>query len=82
MWKRLFVYAGKMSMAELSMKTNIKKNNSEQKSMEKNQKIQVVRGIAVIAVVLIHTCPLGMYQVIARQLINFCVSTFLFFPDI
>ena len=60
------------------MKTNIKKNNSEQKSMEKNQKIQVVRGIAVIAVVLIHTCPLGMYQVIARPFINFCVATFLF----
>lgn len=46
--------------------------------MEKNQKIQMIRGLAIFAVVLIHTCPAGMWQVIIRPFINFCVATFIF----
>lgn len=44
----------------------------------RNNKIQVLRGWAIIAVVLIHTCPLGIYQVIFRPFINFAVATFFF----
>lgn len=44
----------------------------------RNQKIQILRGIAIIAVVLIHTCPSGYWQVICRPFINFAVATFLF----
>jgi len=44
----------------------------------KNTKIQVLRGIAIIAVVLIHTCNGGMWQVVCRPFINFAVALFLF----
>lgn len=40
--------------------------------------IQILRAIAIIAVVLIHTCPNGLYQVICRPFINFSVALFLF----
>lgn len=40
--------------------------------------IQILRAIAIIAVVLIHTCPNGMYQVTCRPFINFSVALFLF----
>ena len=43
-----------------------------------NFKIQVIRAIAIIAVVMIHTCPQGMPQVYIRPFINFAVATFLF----
>lgn len=46
--------------------------------MYKNQKIQVLRGIAIIAVILIHTCPKGLPQVYIRPFINFGVGMFLF----
>lgn len=45
---------------------------------EKNLKIQVLRAIAILAVVLIHTSPVGISQVFIRPLINFAVPTFLF----
>ena len=45
---------------------------------EKNQKIQILRAIAIIAVVMIHTCPSGKWQVFIRPFINFAVATFLF----
>lgn len=45
---------------------------------QKNDKIQVLRGLAIIAVVLIHTCPGGMWQVICRPFLNFAVAMFLF----
>lgn len=45
---------------------------------EKNQQIQVLRGIAIIAVVMIHTCPLGLSQVYFRPFINFSVALFFF----
>lgn len=45
---------------------------------EKNQKLQILRAIAIIAVVMIHTCPSGKWQVFIRPFINFAVATFLF----
>ena len=45
---------------------------------EKNQKVQTLRAIAIIAVVMIHTCPLGKWQVFVRPFINFAVALFLF----
>lgn len=47
-------------------------------SQSKRQDIQLLRAIAIIAVVLIHTCPNGMYQVWCRPFINFAVALFLF----
>lgn len=46
--------------------------------MKKNYKIQILRALAIIAVVLIHTCPLGLSQVLVRPFINFSVGLFLF----
>ena len=40
--------------------------------------IQVFRGIAIIAVVMIHTTPAGEMQVICKPFINFAVATFIF----
>lgn len=45
---------------------------------DKNLKIQILRAIAIIAVVLIHTSPNGIMQVIVRPFINFAVATFIF----
>lgn len=45
---------------------------------EKNQKIQILRAIAIIAVIMIHTCPNGELQVYIRPFINFAVALFLF----
>lgn len=44
----------------------------------KNSKIQILRAAAIIAVVLIHTCPAGIEQVFVRPFLNFAVATFLF----
>ena len=44
----------------------------------KNPKIQVLRAISIIAVIMIHTCPKGLMQVYIRPFINFGVATFLF----
>ena len=41
-------------------------------------KIQLVRGIAILAVVLIHSLPDGLIQVFVRPFINFAVPCFLF----
>lgn len=40
--------------------------------------VQVFRALAIIAVVMIHTSPLGYGQVFIRPFINFAVATFLF----
>ncbi len=40
--------------------------------------IQLLRGIAIIAVVLIHTTPVGLCQVYLRPFFNFSVGLFLF----
>lgn len=44
----------------------------------KNNEIQLLRALAIIAVVCIHTCPLGMSQVFIRPFINFAVALFVF----
>jgi len=44
----------------------------------KNNTIQIFRAFAIIAVVIIHTTPLGYWQVYCRPFINFSVATFLF----
>lgn len=44
----------------------------------KNPKVQFIRGIAVIAVVMIHTMPPGEWQVFFRPFVNFAVAAFLF----
>lgn len=43
-----------------------------------NPKIQVLRALAIVAVVFIHTCPSGMWQVFFRPFVNFGVGLFLF----
>lgn len=43
-----------------------------------NPKVQVLRAFAIVAVVFIHTCPDGMFQVCFRPFVNFGVGLFLF----
>ena len=50
----------------------------QSKAQNLSTKIQFLRAIAIIAVVLIHTCPLGISQVICRPFLNFAVALFLF----
>ena len=45
---------------------------------QRSKKIQVLRGLAIIAVVFIHTTPVGMAQVFCRPFLNFAVGLFLF----
>ncbi len=47
-------------------------------SDNKRAKIQSIRGLAIIAVVFIHTTPGGMTQVFCRPFLNFAVGIFLF----
>ncbi|MBE6241351.1 MAG: acyltransferase [Bacteroidales bacterium] len=44
----------------------------------KNQKIQIFRAMAIIAVVMIHTTPPGEWQIFCKPFINFAVATFIF----
>ena len=44
----------------------------------RNNMIQIFRALSIIAVVMIHTTPLGAWQVFCRPFINFSVATFLF----
>ncbi|MDO4515482.1 MAG: acyltransferase [Lachnospiraceae bacterium] len=43
-----------------------------------SNKIQILRGLAIIAVVFIHNTPFGIPQVVFRPFLNFCVGLFLF----
>ena len=45
---------------------------------QESYKIQIFRGLAIIAVVCIHNTPLGMAQVLYRPFLNFSVAMFLF----
>lgn len=45
---------------------------------DRSNRIQVLRGTAIFAVVLIHTCPLGWEEVVYRPFMNFGVALFLF----
>lgn len=44
----------------------------------RNSTVQFFRALAIIAVVIIHTTPLGYWQVFCRPFINFAVAMFLF----
>ena len=48
------------------------------KSNNKNLKIQILRAIAIIAVVAIHTMPKNEMSIILRPLVNFAVPLFIF----
>lgn len=48
------------------------------KTKNKNPKIQILRAIAIICVVIIHTTPGGIYQVLTRPFTNIAVATFIF----
>lgn len=43
-----------------------------------NKKIQILRAISIIAVVLIHTCPNDILTLFIRPFTNFAVALFLF----
>ena len=45
---------------------------------EKSYKIQICRGVAILAVVFVHNTPLGLCQLFCRPFINFGVAVFLF----
>lgn len=47
-------------------------------SLQRNTTIQVLRALAIIAVVMIHTTPSGYWQVVCRPFLNFSVAMFLF----
>lgn len=47
-------------------------------SEDNSKKIQILRGLAIIAVVFIHNTPNGMAQVFCRPFLNFSVGLFLF----
>lgn len=44
----------------------------------KDQKIQIFRALAIIAVVMIHTTPAGEWQIFCKPFINFAVAAFIF----
>lgn len=52
--------------------------NETSSVVNSNNLVQIFRAIAIIAVVMIHTTPLGEWQVICRPFINFSVATFIF----
>ena len=45
---------------------------------ERNNMVQIFKALAIVAVVMIHTTPAGVSQVLFRPFINFSVATFLF----
>lgn len=47
-------------------------------SLIRNSKVQILRGLAILAVVGIHTCPGGKWQIVIRPFINYAVALFLF----
>lgn len=47
-------------------------------TLQQSNKIQIARGLAIIAVVFIHNTPTGLTQVFCRPFLNFCVGLFLF----
>lgn len=50
----------------------------EQENKGKSYKIQLLRGLAILAVVFIHNTPGGKWSVICRPFLNFSVGMFLF----
>lgn len=45
---------------------------------EESYKVQIIRGLAIVAVVCIHNTPSGIAQVLWRPFLNFAVAIFLF----
>ena len=45
---------------------------------EQRKRVQLLRGLAIVAVVFIHNSPAGLAQVFVRPFINFSVGLFLF----
>ncbi len=43
-----------------------------------NERVQLMRALAIICVVMIHTSPGGIDQVFIRPFINLCVALFIF----
>lgn len=61
------------------LQINTQNNNSkENTAIHKNPKIQIIRAISITAVLLIHTCNIGVEQIYVRPFLNFAVATFLF----
>ena len=52
--------------------------HTEPISTRRHDTIQVFRALAIMAVILAHTCPLGLMTVICRPFVNLCVPLFLF----
>ncbi|MBQ6894398.1 MAG: acyltransferase, partial [Clostridia bacterium] len=52
------------------------------KSITKQTHIQLLRGLAIIAVVLIHNTPTGLPQILIRPFLNFSVGLFLFLSGV
>ena len=50
----------------------------EQENRGKSYKIQLLRGLAILAVVFIHNTPGGKWSVVCRPFLNFSVGMFLF----
>ena len=56
-------------------------NNKTLNSLDKpnkNSKIQILRAVAIMAVIVIHTYPLGIWGVFIRPFVNFAVAMFIF----
>ena len=53
-------------------------NRTMNHTNSKNQKIQILRGIAICAVVVIHTEPPYLAGILVRSFVNFAVSMFFF----
>ena len=47
-------------------------------NLQRNDRVQLLRAISIIAVVLIHTSPHGVLQPLSRPFFNFAVATFFF----
>lgn len=57
---------------------NVHSNVNTKEIDRMNRKIQVLRGIAIIAVLIIHSCPYSFAGIIIRVNVNFAVALFLF----
>lgn len=59
-------------MGNKKITTNLKQTN------KKNDSIQILRGLSIIAVVIIHTYPHSLFGVYLRPFVNYAVAMFIF----